>query len=340
MKEGMQRTLRLRILSLAMLMAAAPLVLANESAAAAEYQIRYAGVQGSEDANTKAQKVFKDEVEKASNGRIEVLVYSGQQMAGGNTMDQLRFVKLGALEIVATGLSQLSGEAPNFGAVSMPFLFSSLAEADRVMDGKAGTILANDLERLGLKLLGFQNQGLRNIVTSRKPIRKLDDLAGLKLRVVPGPVSLATYKALAANPVAMDFAEVPGAMTQGVIDGLDLPLTPAVGLRAFSYAKYYTLTQTSFESTVVIMNAAFFRKLPPDLQEIVVAAGKHSIDFQRKQQAEDEANAAEVLRKNGMEIITLPEPDLKLARERVQSVFKEFEAKFSPEILKAIRDRN
>jgi TRAP-type C4-dicarboxylate transport system substrate-binding protein len=181
---------------------------------------------------------------------------------------------------------------------------------------------------------------MRNIVTAKVPVRRLADLKGLKLRVVQGPVNLATYQALGANPVPMDFAEVPAAVTQGVIDGMDMPLTPTLNLKIFAYTKYYTFLRTYYESNVVLINMAFFKKLPPDLQQIVVKVASNSIAFERQQQSDDEAKAADALKANGMELINLPDEDIEHAKALAKEVYKKFEGKFNPQLLPALTAAN
>jgi len=305
------------------------------------FLIRYAGIQGRDDAATKAMFRFKDEVEQQSKGRIKVQVYYQTQLAGGNTIDQLRFLKIGALEMNNVGFAQMSQEAADFGAVTMPFLFTDSKAAASALgeNSKARAILSANADNDGMKVLGFHFLGLRNLLMAKKPVRSLDDLKGMKLRVVQGQVPLATYRSLGANPVPMDFAEVPAGMTQGVIDGTDLPVTSVVSVSAYSYGHFYTILRSYIEGQAVMINKAFFNKLPPDLQQIVVTAARNECEYELAQNAADEKTAFDALKAKGTEVIDLPPGDLDRARTAVQSVYKDFGARFTPGLLDALRGK-
>jgi tripartite ATP-independent transporter DctP family solute receptor len=306
------------------------------------FQIRYAGIQGRDDAATKAMFRFKDEVEQKSAGRIKVQIYYQTQLAGGNTIDQLRFLKIGAIEMNNVGFAQMSQEAADFGAVAMPFLFTDTKAAANVLrqDGRANAILSADADKDGLKLLGYHFLGLRNLLMAKKPVRTLADLKGLKLRVVQGQVPLATYRALGANPVPMDFAEVPAGMTQGVIDGTDLPVTSVVSVSAYSYGHFYTILRSYIEGQSVMINKAFYNKLPPDLQQLVVTAVGNECAYELTQNAEDEKSAIDVLKSKGTEVIDLPPDDLDRARNAVQAVYSDLGSHFTPGLLDALQGKN
>src|SRR6185437_3068706 len=136
------------------------------------FLIRYAGIQGRDDAATKAMFRFKDEVEQQSKGRIKVQVYYQTQLAGGNTIDQLRFLKIGALEMNNVGFAQMSQEAADFGAVTMPFLFTDSKAAASALgeNSKARAILSANADNDGMKVLGFHFLGLRNLLMAKKPV--------------------------------------------------------------------------------------------------------------------------------------------------------------------------
>ncbi len=291
------------------------------------FQIRYAGIQGRDDAATKAMFRFKDEVEQKSGGRIKVQIYYPDP-ARRREYDRpvaLPEDRRDRNEQQCRLPAQMSQEAADFGAVAMPFLFTDTKAAANVLreDGRANAILAADADTDGLKLLGYHFLGLRNLLMAKKPVRTLADLKGLKLRVVQGQVPLATYRALGANPVPMDFAEVPAGMTQGVIDGTDLPVTSVVSVSAYSYGHFYTILRSYIEGQSVMINKAFFAKLPADLQQIVVTAVRNECAYELEQNAEDEKTAFDVLKTKGTEVIELPPGDLDKARSAVQAVYSD-----------------
>jgi tripartite ATP-independent transporter DctP family solute receptor len=303
------------------------------------YTIRYVSLFPETDPHAVAQFKFKELVEQRSNGRIKVQVYYGQQYANGDNTAQVSQVKLGVIEMADSSPATLSTYDPNWGVLALPFLFNDDKGALTALNGPGGKILGDSIYNLvtgGFKLLGWQVIGLRNIATAKSPIRTLADLKGKKMRVIASDVNLATYRALGANPVGLSFSEVPSAMTQGVIDGLDIPAVPYVSFQSYTYAPYYTVTGTTFEVAPVIMNRGFWDSLPADLQKIVSAAVLESSDIQNTTTIGLETGALDTARSKGATVITLDPAEQAKFRSAVVSVHDTWKAKFGPKILDAL----
>jgi tripartite ATP-independent transporter DctP family solute receptor len=302
------------------------------------YTIRYVGIQAQTDPHTIAQFKFKDDVEKQSHGRIKVEVFYFQQYANGNLTDITSQAKLGVIQMVDTAPATLSQYDPNMGILAMPFLFNDDRKALAALDGKGGQMLSASLSQTGgFKLLAWQDNGPRNIAMAKAPVRSLADLKGKKMRVIASEVTLSTYRALGANPVGMNLSEVPSALSSGVIDGLDMPIVPMVGLQAYNYAPYYTLSGTSFEVIATVMNKSFWDSLPADLQKIVATAETNATNYQRDANIAAETSGLDVLKQKGATIITLDPTELGKFKAAVSPIYDDWRAKHGASILAALQ---
>jgi tripartite ATP-independent transporter DctP family solute receptor len=302
------------------------------------YTIRYVVVSATDSPTTQGQLKFKAEVERQSKGRIMVDAYSGNQYANGNLTDIQSQAKLGVIQmadLAPAGLSQLD---PNWGVLALPFLFTDDAKAMTALDGKGGQMLATSLYNSGsFKLLGWQDQGARNLAMAKQPVHTLADLKGKKIRVISSDTTLAVYTALGANPVGMNSSEVPSALSAGVIDGYDQPIVPFTAFQGYANAPYYTLTGTSFEVVATIMNRQFWDSLPTDLQAIVATAEKNATVYQRAANIALESTDLAVLKSKGVTVIALDTAEQAKFRNAVAPVTSAWKTKYGPFILEALQ---
>ena len=139
-------------------------------------------------------------------------------------------------------------------------------------------------------MLGWWETGFRHVSNNKRPILKPDDIKGLKLRTLPSAVHVAYFRALGAIPTPMDWAEVMPALQQGVIDGQENPPSVVYPYRVFEFQKFYSLTSHVNEPNLLLMSAATLAKLPKDVQDAIVTAGREATAFQRKASAEYNTN--------------------------------------------------
>jgi tripartite ATP-independent transporter DctP family solute receptor len=189
---------------------------------AAAQQLRIASNFPTQHTSSVAMEQFKAGVEAATKKELGVDLFPAMQLGGAQeNVDQTRS---GAIFGTVIGAAFLSRTAPEISALSVPFLFTDRKQAFRVVDGKVGKLIADRLEAKGFHLLGFMELGARHTTNNVRPIRTLADFRGLKIRLQPDDIHLATFRALGANPVAMDIKEVYSALQQGVLDGQENPM--------------------------------------------------------------------------------------------------------------------
>mgnify|MGYP000259444872 CR=1 FL=1 len=316
-----------RALALALTLA----LVAAAPAAAQEIRIRFAGNLPPENSNSRAMEVFKQEVERRSNGAIRVDTFPAMQLGGAK--DNLDQVKTGTLQAAYLSTAFMTGFVPKLGVFNLPFLFKDRETAFRILDGPLGQELEREMERAGFKSLGFWENGWRHITNSKRPIAVPEDLAGLKIRLQNNSVHLRTFKLLGANPVPMDIKEVYAAMQQGVIDGHENPFCNTLNLKFYEVQKYLTVSGHFYDLMGAIMNKRFYDRLPRDAQQIVDAAARAATEFQRRQAAADDLGCFEELKRKGMQVTTMSPAALARFRELTRPVYREFERELGRDLI-------
>ena len=158
----------------------------------------------------------------------------------------------------APATTSLAGIVKEFGLVDFPFAVANFAQADALLDGPLGQALIAKLPEKGLVALGYLDLGFRNVTNSKRPITKAEDLDGLKMRVIPNPVFLETFKAFKANPVPMPFAELYGALETKAVDGQENPFAVILSNKFYEVQKYVSATNHVYAANIVLVSKRFW----------------------------------------------------------------------------------
>jgi len=286
--------LRTRLISAAV----SCLLMTTASVAQAQLKWRAAGNFAVEHTSTDAMKLFKEEVEKASGGKLAIDLFPAMQLGGAQ--ENVQAVRTGAIQIVWIGMAFLSRTVPELEALSLPFLFTSREQAFRVADGPIGREIDRKMADKGLILLGFMELGARHVTNSKRPIRNLEDLKGLKIRLQPNETHLATFRALGTNAVAMDVKELYPAMQQGVVDGQENPYAVINANRYFEVQKYMSNTGHFFDFITVVAHRKSFESLPAAQQKAIRDGMSVAVRYQRERAKLQETDSLEEIRKRGV----------------------------------------
>jgi tripartite ATP-independent transporter DctP family solute receptor len=267
---------------------AAALALAFALPAAAQQKLQIAGNFAAEHPSSVAvEQVFKKEVARLTNNQLQVDVFPAMQLGGAK--ENVDAVRSGTLALTWVGAAFLSRIAPELEAVSLPFVFGNRESAFRVIDGPVGAAIDKKLQDKGFVSLGWMELGMRHVTNSKGPIRTMADLKGLKVRLQPNETHLATFRALGANPVAMDVKELYSALEQHVVDGQENPYTVIAASRFGEVQKHLSNTGHFFDLIAVVASKKAFEQLKPEYQKAVREAMTATIAFQRKLAAEEES---------------------------------------------------
>jgi tripartite ATP-independent transporter DctP family solute receptor len=267
---------------------------------------------------TMGMEQFKTIVEKQTNGRFKVNLFPAGAL--GSDQANVSAVQGGTLEMVSLNSGILAAQVKDFAVYDFPFMFANFKEADAVVDGNFGKKMHAKLEEKGIVGLGYFELGFRNITNSKRPINKVADIEGLKLRVIPNPINVDWVKALGGNPTPLPFPEVYSAMEQKAIDGHENPLTVINANKLYEVQKYVAMTNHQYNPQSIIVSKKFWDTLSAGDKKIFTDAVQEAAVFQRKQARDQVASAAENLKKNGMTITELPASEMALLREKMKPV--------------------
>ncbi|MDR3230723.1 MAG: TRAP transporter substrate-binding protein, partial [Synergistaceae bacterium] len=198
---------------------------------------------------------FKPWVEEKSGGRIKVEVYCNSVLGGDRQMYES--LQVNTLEANFGPLSVLANFEPNFSIVDAPFLFKNKETAYAALDGAFGALLAENLPKSGMRVLGYGENAFRNISNNVRPVKTLEDMKGLKIRVMEAPVYINTMKALGANGTPMAFNELYTALQQGTVDGQDNGVVLTYTSKVYEVLKYYTFTEHCYAANAYVFSEAF-----------------------------------------------------------------------------------
>jgi tripartite ATP-independent transporter DctP family solute receptor len=214
-----------------------------------------------------------------TDGRLRIRVYhAGQLGREGDTVDLARF---GALDIVRVNFASLNNAFPSTRVFSLPYVFESVAHMRRAADGKPGAAVLEEFARRELVGLAIYDAGSRSFYNVRRPINEPRDLHGLKVRVPPSDIFLATIAALGGNPTPLPFGEVYSAMQTHLIEGAENNWRTFHTSRHFEVAHYWSQSDHSYSPEALLMSRRTYDALSARDRELVVAAARESVPYMR-----------------------------------------------------------
>ncbi len=267
-----------------------------------------------------------------SAGRIRMEVYYDGQL--GNEVTTIRKTIEGSIDIDRVNLDPLTQIEPLLRAFALPYLFHSEGQMHRVVDGPIGRELLGRLKDHGLIGLGYYDSGARSFYDSRRPIRTLADLKGLRIRVQNAAIMVEIVRSLGAIPVPMPYEDVYTALETGVIDGAENNIPSWVSTGHYEVAPYYLADDHVRVPEVLVMSEKTWKRLSPSDRSIVARAAAASVTYQRKLWQRTVAAALKRARAAGCEIIAPEDPSA--FRKATESVYRDYGGELS-DYIKRIR---
>jgi len=267
-------------------------------------------------------------VSEQTNGKVRIDLYPAEMLGSDKQMTEAAV--LGTQDMVITAQGIAATYEPKLSAVELPFLFSSPEKVGNVLDGPVGEELAKDLPSKGIRLLAYWENGLRHITNSKKPIEKPEDLKGLKIRTPENKMTLSIFQTLGANPAPLAFPELYLALSQGVFDGQENPITNIHSSKFYEVQKYISITNHKYESCPLIISEKTWEKLPEDVQKVLKEGAVKFAQEHRKMVVDSEAQLLTDLEAKGMKV---SKPDLKPFQDATKPVYTEWEATLGKELI-------
>jgi tripartite ATP-independent transporter DctP family solute receptor len=269
---------------------------------------------------------FKELAEKYTNGTVQVQLFpSGQLGADLNMTQQLQS---GALESTIPSTSPVANIVPEFSVYDFPFIFKDEKVADQVLDGPFGQKMLDKLSSMGIVGLGYWENGFRDLTNSKREIKSIQDLNGIKLRVMQNPVHIDFWKALGANPTPMSFDQVFNALQQNVIDGQENPLQTIYSQKIYEVQKYLTLSHHVYTPFVFLVSKIWWDGLTPDQQQGIKTAAVEAGQYQRKINRDESITNLEAIKKKGVQVDIVTDDARKVMEQKVKPVIDKYAEKY------------
>jgi C4-dicarboxylate-binding protein DctP len=290
----------------------APLILAalgclSPALAEGPIVIKFSHVVAAGTAKGKAAEHFKKLAEEKTNGAVRVEVFHNSILY--KDKEELEMLQMGAVQMLAPTPGKFGPlGVKEFEALDLPFLFDNFEEELKVTKGPIGQQLLKKLESRGVLGLAFWNNGFKAL-TSNKPIQKVEDLKGQKIRIVSSKVVEAQMRSVGALPQVMAFGDLYNALQTGVVDGQENPPNVVYPSRLFEVQKYMTLSDHSYHGYVIVTNLKFWNGLPPNIRTALEAALAETTDFFHAATVKENQDGVEGIRKSGKTQIVTLTPD-------------------------------
>src|SRR4051794_32464024 len=269
-------------------------------------QIRMAGYGPANTGFSKSLKFIGDRLTKQFGDRVDVKYIWNVMEFGYRAEDILWLVESGVLTLGYQSSSYLTDRVPELGFVDLPFLFSKNETARAAVDGKLGTFLAQKIEeRVNYRILGWFENGFRQISNKVRSVRTPTDLKGMRIRVLPSDVQARTFELLGAVPLRWDLTEAIAAIKAGTIDAQENPFANTVTYGVHKFHRFHTVTNHFYISRPIFLHRAAFDSWPQDLREAMREAVTAAVAFQRELAIEEDVASRRAIEEQGCEIAEL-----------------------------------
>lgn len=276
---------------------------------------------------------FADQLGKRSNGKFTVQVAGGAQLGDDQTM--LTAMRTGTMDMSVNSQGPVAAVVPETAALGMPFLFSSLPQAWKVLDGPVGKELAKKFEAKNLVVLAWWDNGIRQTTNNKRPVTKPEDLQGMKIRTPADPATVDLFQAMGASTQQINFSELYVAIQQGVVDGQENPLANIHSSKLYEVQKYLSLTRHKYESMPFLMSGITWKKLSEADHKLVLEVAAEAAAYERKLMLESDDKLIGEFRK--MPNVSINEPDLAPFKAATAKVWDKWEALPVGDFVKKLR---
>lgn len=295
--------------------------LTSNAADIKERTLRFSFVQPAESHMGYGAQKFADLVSQKSGKKMTVKLFPNGTLGGD--LQTVSALQGGTLDLTTLPPGLLVGLSKEFGAFDLPFLFNDFKEADAVLDGPIGKKFMEKLPA-GLVGLSYWDHGFRNVSNSKRPIAKVEDMQGLKLRVVQAPLMIDMFKALGTNAVPLPFTELYTAMETKAVDGQDNPIVAFETNKFYEVQKYVSTTRHVYNPLIVLFSQKSWEKLSPDERKVLVDAANETRAEQRTVSRDMEGKALAKAKSQGTVVTEVSSEERARMREKAQPVTEQY----------------
>ncbi|MCX5819120.1 MAG: TRAP transporter substrate-binding protein [Deltaproteobacteria bacterium] len=297
--------------------------------------VAYSGAPGAEE--DLAAKQFEKWIKERTKGQIDVKLFGSEQL--GKEVDVVSGLQLGSVDMSIMGTTIHEQAAPKYNIWSAYYIFGNSDEVAHILNGPIGQkVNAEMLKNKGIRMIGYGLRGPRNL-SSNRPIKDPNDAKGLKIRIPLQPIYVDSWKELGAQPVAIAYGELYMALKQGVVDSQENPLSYIYTPAFYEVQKYINVTEHQRAFFSYVVSEKFFQGLSPELQKVIVQAGKDITVYHNNLQNQMESQWKQKLIDKGMVFVA---SDQAAFKKKLMDIPNKYAAQWAPglyqEIQKEIRE--
>lgn len=277
-------------------------------------------------------EAFKEEVESESGGAIKVEIYPDGVL--GSDQDVMQMVNSNEIQMAEAGTSVFTVLGDQFGVLDLPYMFTDWDTMNEAVTGGLGDMYKGWLEEQGYYGLGFFWDGCKTVSNSKKPIKDISDLKGMKVRITDSPLYQMTLKDMGANPTAMAWGDIFSGLQQGTVDGMDVVALSVYSNGWYEAIKYWSTMNYDYNNCIVYTSKAFMDSLPADLKDIVTTAAQNMQDLDREAARAEEQKCIDAMAKEGVQVDDVN--DISQFVEAVQPVYDEYNELIGEDVMKEV----
>ena len=245
---------------------------------------------------------FSELFKEKTGGKHKIRMFPNGQL--GSEQDTINDAAIGTLDFSVLAINNITPFSPTVGVMTLPYIIQSLDDAVKLTQGDIGKeLVENTIRDAGVRIVGWAYSGFRVLSNSKKPIKNVDDLKGMVIRVPKNEIMIATYQAWGVNPTPMAWSETFTALQQGVVDGQDTPYITIHAMKFYGVQKYVTNLRYLFLLEPIIVSESVFQDQSKDVQKAILEAGAAATAFSAQYLADTEASIkADLVANKGMQI--------------------------------------
>lgn len=313
------------------------LMLASSMSFAADYNartIKFAATSPKGTPPAIGMELFAKKVSERSGGKIKVRTFPNGVLGGD--VQVLSSLQGGVVEMMTWNAGLMLNHVTDFGILDFPFIYTDTAKVDAMLDGEVGKMLIDQLPEKKLVGLAFWELGVRNLSNNVRPVQKLEDFAGLKVRAQQSPLFLDVWSALGANPTPLPFTEVHTALETHTVDGQENPAALILASKFNEVQKYLSLTRHNYNPQIVLIGKPFWDTLTQDEKTLLTEVALEVRIEQRQISRAADSTAIAELEKSGMTVNELPAEETARIQQKVRPVIEKYAAQINPELVKKV----
>lgn len=267
-------------------------------------KLKFGHATSTESSQQQAALKFAELVKQRTKGEVEISVFPGSTL--GNDQQMINLTRGGSIDGVISGSTNFNGIVAQTAALELPFVFRDSAHAYKVLDGKIGQGLLDELGKHNLKGLAYFENGWRQMTNNKRPVATPEEAKGLKIRSTPNPFHILAFQQLGMNPSPLAIAELYSALETKAFDAQEHPLPVFWSSKFYEVQKYLSLTNHAYSPSIAIMNKVKFDAMPADIQKALIDSARDAAAFQRDLNAKDTQKIVGELKKMGVQVVEQP----------------------------------